>query len=179
MDCPVPTSIRCTLDRGLTVERSIATALWNQQERERLIAIKAHEVFCLRGCMHGFDLDDWLKAEQELSSQPDDARISQSEAGFDISIAERAEQMRIVLSIAPSNLLILWVNGSMDTSDENMNSQSTLSLTPLPCTIDPERAEVAFREDRVWLHLPHVDDAHPPTEPGAAEPGGDGPARRK
>jgi Protein of unknown function (DUF2934) len=174
-----PTSTRCTLGPGLTVERRIATALWNEHERERIIAMKAHEVFCSRGCDHGFDLDDWLKAEQELSSQPHDVLISQSEAGFDISVAGRAEQICIVLSIAPSNLLILWTKDDMDTSEQDTNIHSTLSLALLPGTVDPERADVTFRDDRVWLHLPHVDNGHSPSEPDAAVPGGDGRARRK
>jgi hypothetical protein len=165
--------------RGSTVERRIATALWNQHERERIIAMKAHEVFCAHGCEHGLDLDDWLKAEEELSSQADDVRIGQSEVGFDISIAERAVQMCVVLCIAPSNLLILWTKEDIDTSEQDPNIHSTLSLAPLPATIDPERAEVTFRDDRVRLHLPHVDTGDSPSEPDAAAPGGDGRTRRR
>ena len=58
-------------------------------------------------CKQGSDLDDWLSAERELSSAADDVLITQSEAGFDVSIAERAQEDRIFLSIAPSSLLIL------------------------------------------------------------------------
>jgi hypothetical protein len=178
------TSMRCTSGRGLTVEKRIATALWNQHERERIIAMKAHEVFCSRGCEHGFDLDDWLRAEQELSSQADDVVITQSEAGSDVSIAERDRQTCVVLSIAPSNLLILWTNEDVDTGGQDGNIHSTLSLAHLPGTIDPERAEVSFRDDRVWLHLPHVYNGQPRSEPDTARadnpvPAGSGRARRK
>ena len=48
--------MRCYLGRGVTVERRIATAVWNQEERERIIALRAHDVFCSRGCEHGFDV---------------------------------------------------------------------------------------------------------------------------
>ena len=30
------------------------------------IAVRAYELFLERGCAHGNDLDDWLRAEQEL-----------------------------------------------------------------------------------------------------------------
>ena len=30
------------------------------------IARRAFELFCARGCQHGSDLDDWLRAEREL-----------------------------------------------------------------------------------------------------------------
>jgi endogenous inhibitor of DNA gyrase (YacG/DUF329 family) len=155
------TSTRCSLGHGLAVERRITTALWNEQERERIIAAKAHEVFCSRGCEHGLDLDDWLKAEQELASQADDVLITQSEAGFEISIAERVEQRCIVLSIAPSNLLILWTRGDMDTSEQDGNTvHSALSLASLPETTEPEDSEVSYRDGRVWLRLPYVGNGH-------------------
>ena len=155
------TSTRCSLGHGLAVERRIATALWNQQERDRIIAAKAHEVFCSRGCEHGFDLDDWLKAEQELASQSDDVLITQSEAGLEISIAERAEQRCIVLSIAPSNLLILWTHGETDTSEQDaITLHPALNLASLPETTEPEDSEVSYRDGRVWLRLPYVGNGH-------------------
>ena len=156
-------SMRCSLGRGLTVERRIATALWNHQERERIIAMRAHEGFCSRGCEHGFDLDDWLKAEQQLESEADDVVIRQSEAGLDISIAERAEQPRILLSIAPSSLLVLWTREDTNNGGEEPDvRRSTLRLTPLPQPADPERAEVTFRDGRMWLHLPCVQNGSQP-----------------
>ena len=30
------------------------------------IAKRAFELFCERGCLNGYDLDDWLRAEREL-----------------------------------------------------------------------------------------------------------------
>jgi len=116
------TLIRSNLNGELTVEGRIATALGNERERERMIAMKAHERFCSRGCEHGFDLDDWLNAERELSAEASDVVITQTEAGFDVSIAERREQGCIALSIAPSSLLILW---TMDQSNSaELNSPS-------------------------------------------------------
>ncbi len=136
------------------------TALWNQDERDRIIAIKAYELFCSRGCEHGSDLDDWLSAERELSSATDDVLVTRSDAGFDTSIAERAHQERIFLSIAPSSLLVLWTGARTNSSKQNTNFQSsTLSLASLPEPVDPARAEVTYRDGRVWVHLPYIGNA--------------------
>jgi Protein of unknown function (DUF2934) len=152
-----PTSMRCNLGGGVTIERRIATALWNQDEHERIIALKAHEAFCSRGCKHGFDLDDWLRAEQELSSEAGDVLLTQSPTGFEISIAERIEQAFIVLNMAPSSLLILWTRSELDGGEQVPVVQHlSLNLVSLPKAVDPENADVVFREGRVWLHMPFV-----------------------
>jgi hypothetical protein len=162
--------MRSSLGRGVTVERRIATALGNQHERERIIALKAHEVFCSRGCEHGFDLDDWLRAEQELSSEADDVLLTQSTSGLEVSIAERVDQACIVLSMAPSNLLILWVRGETDSNDQEPGMKhSTIDLVFLPEAADPEKAEVTFRDGRVWLHLPYLGNGDFSSERAAVE----------
>jgi Protein of unknown function (DUF2934) len=143
-----------------TVERRIATAPWNQDERDRIIAEKAYELFCLRGCEHGSDLDDWLSAERQLSAAADDVMVTGSEMGFDISIAECAHQDRVFLSISPSSLLVLWTGAEMTSSEQDASFQcSTLSLASLPKPADPERAEVAYSDGRLWVHLPYVRNA--------------------
>jgi hypothetical protein len=156
------TLIRCNLNGELTVERRIATALGNERERERMIAVKAHEIFCSRGFEHGFDLDDWLNAERELSPEASDVVITPAEAGFDVSIAGRSEQVCIALSIAPSSLLILWTADQPNSGEPN--SRSTLSLASLPGPVEPEKREVTYCDGRVSLHLPLVGTALPPLE---------------
>jgi hypothetical protein len=113
------TLIRCNLNGELTIERRIPTALGNERERERMIAMKAHEIFCSRGFEHGFDLDDWFNAERELSPEASDVVITETKAGFDVSIAERPEQACIALSIAPSSLLILWTGDRLTSAEPN------------------------------------------------------------
>lgn len=157
MSQPAPTSPHPSVSPEPTVERRIATAPWNQDERDRIIAMKAYELFCMRGCEQGSDLDDWLSVERELSPAPDDVMVTRSETGFDISIAERAQQDRIFLSIAPSSLLVLWTGARTNSSEQDANFQcSTLSLASLPEPADPARAEVTYRDGRVWVHLPYV-----------------------
>jgi hypothetical protein len=152
------------MSSGLTVERRITSAFWNESERERIISVKAYEVFCLRNCGHGADVNDWLSAEGELSSAADDVVLTQSDKGFDISIADRGPG-RLVLSIAPSNLLILWTDAEADSGEQEVDTPaSTLSLAALPEPTDPEKAEVSYREGRVWLFLPVVGNGVPPAE---------------
>jgi hypothetical protein len=170
------TLIRRNLNGELTLEGRIATALGNERERERMIAMKAHEMFRSRGCEHGFDLDAWLTAERELSPEASDVVITQTEAGFDVSIAERAEQGCIALSIAPSSLLVLWTLGQPNSAE--LNSPSTLSLASLPGPVEPEKIEVTYRDGRVSLHLPLVGTALPPSE-AVPERSGGRRARRK
>jgi hypothetical protein len=153
---------------GPTVERRIATALENQHERDRIIAMKAYELFCLRGCEHGSDLDDWLSAERELTSEPNDVIVTKTGAGFEISIAERAEQGLIFLSIAPTSLLILWTKAERHSSEQNTDFRgATLSLASLPEPADAAQAAVTYREGRVWVHLPYVGNPHSSSKPKA------------
>ena len=158
------TSTQPPVSHGPTVERRIATALWNQDERDRIIAMKAYELFCSRGCEQGSDLDDWLSAERELSSAADDVIITRSEAGFDISIAELAQQERILLSIAPTSLLILWTRTGTNSSEQD-SEPSTFHLASFPEPTDPSRTEAAYRDGRVWVHLPYVGNASEPDTP--------------
>ncbi|HTX33766.1 MAG TPA: DUF2934 domain-containing protein [Bryobacteraceae bacterium] len=157
------TSIHCNLG-DLTVERTIATELWNQVERERLIAIRAHQLFCSRGCEHGLDVDDWLQAERELSSEASDVVITREEVGFEISIAERSAQARIALSIAPSSLLILWSADGLNSDGPNEQPRHfALSLSSLQGPpVDPEKTEVTYDGGRVRLRLPFVGAVLPP-----------------
>ena len=37
--------------------------------RSELIAARAYKLFSQRGCIHGFDLEDWLEAEKQLTDE--------------------------------------------------------------------------------------------------------------
>jgi hypothetical protein len=46
---------------------SLEQLLRQQAERQhRAIELRAHKLFLERGCVHGYDLRDWLDAEREL-----------------------------------------------------------------------------------------------------------------
>jgi hypothetical protein len=148
----------------LTVETRVATAPGNEDERERIIAMKAYELFCLRGCEHGSDLEDWLTAERELSLESDEVTIEESASGLDVSIGgEQARNGHVFLSIAPSSILIFWSGAEVESGRQDVNpSRSTLSLISLPTLADLARAEVTYRDDCVRLHLPYIAAASSP-----------------
>ena len=37
--------------------------------RQKEIALRAYQLYEMRGYLDGFDLEDWLKAEQEITGQ--------------------------------------------------------------------------------------------------------------
>jgi Protein of unknown function (DUF2934) len=157
------TSMQSRMNPGLTVEWRVVTALGNEDERKRIIAMKAYELFCLRGCEHGSDLEDWLRAERELSLELDGITIEKSDAGLEVSIGgEQSQNGHIFLSIAPSSVLIFWSAAEVESSQDVNRSRSTLSLLSLPALADPAGAEVTYRDDCVRLHLPYIAAASPP-----------------
>lgn len=36
------------------------------------VSVRAYEIYCIRGCIDGFDVDDWLEAERQLQAGADD-----------------------------------------------------------------------------------------------------------
>ncbi len=63
-----------------TLEQSAQPTLDEDTIRE-LVSIRAYELFLNRGCEHGRDLDDWLRAEQDvLASLPETETIKSQEA---------------------------------------------------------------------------------------------------
>jgi Protein of unknown function (DUF2934) len=45
-----------------------------RQEVQDAIARRAYDIYVQRGGQNGQDVEDWLKAEKEISSKPADAR---------------------------------------------------------------------------------------------------------
>lgn len=58
--------------QGTSDERTQAAVMEHDGQGQQLqpdpdaIARRAYEIFCERGCESGRDMDDWLRAEQEL-----------------------------------------------------------------------------------------------------------------
>ena len=55
-----------------TTTAALAAAPGNDSPRvsETDIALRAFSLYCQRGCQHGADLEDWLRAERELAGGP-------------------------------------------------------------------------------------------------------------
>ena len=79
-----------------TIERN-TQQLQSENIREK-IARRAYEVYESRGCQEGHDLDDWLKAENEVRSEmqrPNVKSVAQSsEQVLPSSSAKRSSERR-------------------------------------------------------------------------------------
>ena len=42
---------------------------WGQESSPDMVARRAYEIYCERGCEHGRDMDDWFEAERELNGR--------------------------------------------------------------------------------------------------------------
>lgn len=47
----------------------ISPRILDSIEREDLISARAYEMWLRRGCTHGYDVADWLEAENELIAE--------------------------------------------------------------------------------------------------------------
>jgi hypothetical protein len=66
------------------------------------IAKRAHQIFEERGCKHGFQLDDWLTAEQELFSEFDG-----NTSGFHVVVDyPRDPEVTTILSLTAHSLVV-------------------------------------------------------------------------
>ena len=122
--------------------------------------MRASALFSRRGQWRGLGLDDWLKAEREISLAEDEVILSESDERIDISIsAARAEPGHIILSISPQSVLVLWTrseNGAADQDAQIPNPR--LSLLLLPRSVDPGKAAVEYNDGRMWLQLLYAEN---------------------
>jgi Protein of unknown function (DUF2934) len=67
------------------------------------IAKRAHRIFEERGCKHGFELDDWLTAEQELWRDEFDGNTSSVQVLVD---CPRDPEVTTILSLTAHSLVV-------------------------------------------------------------------------
>lgn len=60
-------SDQTTAPRTARARKPAAAVMVTVASREE-IAVRAYERFCARGYVHGFDVEDWLAAERELTA---------------------------------------------------------------------------------------------------------------
>jgi len=67
------------------------------------IAKRAHQIFEERGCKHGFELDDWLTAQQELFCEEVDGNTSAFHVFVD---CPRDPEVTTILSLTAHSLVV-------------------------------------------------------------------------
>src|ERR1044071_2693257 len=123
------------------------------RQLEEAIACRAYELFESRGCAHGQDFTDWLRAESELL-QPLPINVSESQDQFTVEAEVpgfSAQEVRV--SAEPRRLIISGRITITNKEEENTFSReilpkSTATLTKgafrlldLPVEIDADHVE--------------------------------------
>jgi HSP20 family molecular chaperone IbpA len=126
------------------------------QQVQLAIARRAYELFEIRDCEHGHDLEDWLRAESELL-QP--VSVSMSESTGRISIrADVAgfDETELKVSIEPHRITIL---GQKEMKAEGIERTSPhphqiLEVVDLATQVMPESAVVELQGGVLKFELP-------------------------
>jgi hypothetical protein len=89
------------------LENWIITVESTEQQHQEIvlsaIANRAHQMFEERGCKHGFELDDWLTAEQELRRDESVGKTS----GFHVLVdCPRDPGVTTILSLTAHSLVV-------------------------------------------------------------------------
>src|ERR1700693_4293357 len=91
---------KCLENWIITVE---STEEQHQEIILSTIAKRAHQIFEERGCKHGFELDDWLTAEQELWRDEFDGNTSSVHVLVD---CPRDPEVTTILSLTAHSLVV-------------------------------------------------------------------------
>ncbi len=129
----------------------IAVESGNEQHQEIIlstIAKRGYQLFERRGRVHGFDLEDWISAEQELLQ--DD--FSRDTSQFDYFIeSPRNQKMTTILSVTTHSMIAFRSHGRHN--GEIDRGPDVASVHVFPDEIDTSQVEV----NRVgWLLHVHA-----------------------
>ena len=131
-------------------------------ELQEAIACRAYELFERRGCEHGQDQADWLRAESELlqslsvevREQEDRLAVEAQMPGFSAEQIEVSAELR--------RLIISGRSGLTDGGEaENTFSREILAkeafcLLDLPVEVDAGKVEATFRDGVLNVTLPKL-----------------------
>jgi HSP20 family protein len=132
------------------------------RELQEAIACRAYELFDNRGCEHGQDLADWLRAESEIL-QPLPIQVSEYEdrlaveaelPGFSAEeVAVSAEPRRLIISGRTS-----LINGKEEenTFSREILAKDTFHLLDLPVEIDTDKVEATLAGGILNVTLPKL-----------------------
>lgn len=141
------------------VER--AEKLLDQMNRmTREISLRAYEFFDHRGRTHGFDLDDWLRAESELLhpvpvevvEMADKIKVRAEVPGF------IADDLR--LCVEPRRVIVAGMNGSNGGYEtgaavySDRKPKQICRVIDLPAEVQTARAEFDLKDGVLELALP-------------------------
>jgi Protein of unknown function (DUF2934) len=120
------------------------------------IAKRAHQLFEERGCKHGFELDDWLAAEQELWRDEFDGSAS----GFRFLVdCPRDPDVTTILSLTGRSLVV-FRSRTRHTGEANCDPD-VQSFHLFSKEIDPTQADVKAADGVLHVCVPKKNPAIP------------------
>ena len=129
---------------------------------QEAIARRAYELFESRGCEHGHDFGDWLRAETEIL-RPVPIKISEAEDKLTLQAEMPGfKPEEIEVSAEPRRLIIIGTTSqSAQQETENVFSREILTedfirSIDLPVEIDPSKVRATFDDGTLNVALPKV-----------------------
>ena len=124
----------------------------NEQHQEIILATiakRAHQLFEQRGCVHGFDLEDWITAEKEFLQNDFNGNNSQ----FDLFIeSPRDPELTTILSLTPHSMIVFRSqprhNGEIDRGPD------VVSVHVFPQEIDTTQTDVNRVDGLLHVYVP-------------------------
>lgn len=131
------------------------------REVQEAIACRAYELFESRGCEHGQDRTDWLRAESEIL-QPLPLQVSEYEDRLAVEATLpgfRVEEVEY--SIEPRRLIITGRTGRDNEDEKNSSSKETLTkatfhVLDLPVEVEADQVEATFGDGVLTVTVPKI-----------------------
>jgi HSP20 family molecular chaperone IbpA len=111
------------------------------------IAARADEYFVEGGCINGHDIDDWVRAEQELLVRPA-ARLRRDDSDFVIEVD--------LADTNPTNLQIRVTSRQMLLISLPFERRQIFRIVPFPEPIDPAGVQAGSSGGKLQIIAPIV-----------------------
>jgi HSP20 family molecular chaperone IbpA len=120
-----------------------------EQVYER-IAARAYEYFTERGCVNGYDVDDWIRAERELLLKPN-ARLRREDSGFIIDVdLGNAGPADVQIRVTPRQMLVVSVA---------FEGRQIFQIVRFSETIDSAGVRAGFSDGKLQVIAPIATDS--------------------
>jgi hypothetical protein len=144
---------KCLENWIITVE---STEARHQEIILSTIAKCAHQLFEQRGCKHGFELDDWLTAEQELWR----CEFAGNTSGFRVLVdCPRDSEVTTILSLT-AHSLVVFRSRTRYAGEANCGPEVE-SVHLFSKELDPAQADVKAADGVLHVCMPKKDHPTP------------------
>lgn len=140
--------------------RRVDTILDDIAQAQNQVMQRAYQIFCDRGCITGYALDDWLAAERESVWKPA-IELSRKDDTFTVEVAMAGVDPKdLDIQVTPDNLLI-----RADTGHGHEKADRTVSICEFakgklfrsisfPEEVNPSAAKAEYRHGLLRVTVP-------------------------